>query len=251
VLHQFHYPGWQAKWQGEIIPSRPQGILALATFDVPPGQGALDVRLASTPAQLWGTVISLITSLVVSVVLLARVQLSRPRPWWGTVLLCVCYLLMAVVLVASLVWPNGYVRAVAPVGANLEDAVEVLAYTTDGPSYHPGDTVPVTLYWRALRNLDQNYKTFVHMTDADVTRQPAQHDGDPNAGFTPTTRWLPGEIIPDTHPLALPQDLAPGLYRLWAGMYDYETLRNLQVSSSSEAAVDDRVLLGEIEVVAP
>jgi hypothetical protein len=251
TLHQFHYPGWQAHWQGDTIPSRPEGALALATFELPPGQGALDVRLANTPAQLWGTVISLITSLMLSVALMARFQLSRPKPAWGTMLTCACTLLMAAVLVASLIWPNGYVRAVTPVGANLEDTVEVLAYTTEDASYHPGDTMPVTLYWRALRNLDKNYKTFVHLTDAGMTRQPAQHDGDPNAGFTPTTRWEPGEIVPDTHELVLPEDLAPGVYRLWAGMYDYETLRNLQVLSGPETATAERVLLGEIEVVAP
>ncbi|MGC9333647.1 MAG: hypothetical protein ACP5JJ_05820, partial [Anaerolineae bacterium] len=166
-------------------------------------------------------------------------------------LLSACCLLAAGVLAASLVLPNGHVRAVEPVGANLEDAVELLAYTTDAPAYHPGDTVPVTLYWRALCSLDEDYKVFVHLTDADVTRQLAQHDGDPNAGFTPATRWLSGEIVPDTHQLALPGDLAPGLYRLWAGMYDYGTLRNLQVVSSPSLAVDGRVLLGEIEVLAP
>jgi hypothetical protein len=109
----------------------------------------------------------------------------------------------------------------------------------------------VTLYWRALRGLDKDYKAFVHLTDVEMTRQPAQHDGDPGAGFTPTTRWLPGEIVPDTHVLALPNDLQPGTYRLWAGMYDYETTQNLEVLSSGTTAVDGRVLLGEIEVVGP
>jgi len=127
----------------------------------------------------------------------------------------------------------------------------VLAYTTEASAYRPGDTLPVTLYWRGLCNLEQDYKVFVHLTGADVTHQPAQHDGDPNAGFTPTTRWLPGEIVGDTHYLALPGDLAPGLYRLWAGMYDYGILHNLEVVSSPSIAVDGRVLLGEIEVVAP
>ena len=251
ALHQFHYPGWQAHWQDAVIPSRPEGALALATFDLPPGQGALDVRLASTPAQLWGTVISLLTSLMLSVALVARLQLSRPKAVWRPLLLCAGTLLMAAVLVASLIWPNGYVRAVTPVGANLEDTVEVLAYTTEDSSYHPRDTIAVTVYWRALRDLDKNYKTFVHLTDTGVTRQPAQHDGDPNAGFAPTTRWLPGEIVPDPHELVLPEDLAPGVYRLWAGMYDYETLRNLQVLAAPEAATGERVLLGDVEVVAP
>jgi hypothetical protein len=251
TLHQFHYPSWQAKWQDDVIPSRPEGALGLATFDLPPGQGSLDVRLATTTAQMWGTVTSLITALMLSVTLVAQFQLGRVKPLWGTALLCAWILLLTAVLVASMIWPNGYVRAVMPVRANLEDTVEVLAYSTEDSSYRPGDTMPVTVYWRALRDLDKNYKTFVHLTDADVTRQPAQHDGDPNGGFTPTTRWVPGEIVPDTHALALPEDLAPGLYRLWAGMYDYETLRNLDAVSPPETATADRVLLGEVEVVAP
>jgi hypothetical protein len=251
TLHQFHYPGWQAKWQDDVIPSRPEGAFGLATFDLPPGQGSLDVRLAITTAQMWGTVTSLITALMLSVTLVAQFQLGRVKPLWGTALLCAWILLLTAVLVASMIWPNGYVRAVMPVRANLEDTVEVLAYSTEDSSYRPGDTMPVTVYWRALRDLDKNYKTFVHLTDADVTRQPAQHDGDPNGGFTPTTRWVPGEIVPDTHALALPEDLAPGLYRLWAGMYDYETLRNLDAVSPPETATADRVLLGEVEVVAP
>ena len=127
----------------------------------------------------------------------------------------------------SLALPNGYVRTVTQVNANLEDTAELLSFTTDRDTYRPGDTVSVTLYWRALRAPQQDYKTFVHLTDVDVTRQPAQHDGDPGGGFSPTTRWLPGELVPDTHHLTLPADLAPGRYRLWAGMYEHEPLRNL------------------------
>ena len=154
-------------------------------------------------------------------------------------------------LLAGVLWPNGYVQDLNPVGATLGDVAEVLAYSAADAEYHPGDTIPVTLYWRALRRLDKDYKAFVHLVDAGMTRQPAQHDGDPNAGFSPTTRWLPGEIVPDTHRLALPDDLAPGLYRLWAGMYDYETVQNLEVVSSQATAVDGRILLGEVEVLAP
>ena len=51
--------------------------------------------------------------------------------------------------------------------------------------------------------------------------------------------------------LTLPADLTPGSYLLWAGMYDYETVQNLEVFSSGTSAVDGRVLLGEVEVVAP
>jgi hypothetical protein len=152
--------------------------------------------------------------------------------------------------------PNGVVHPAQQVNANLEDTVELLAFTTSGTSYRPGDTVDVTLYWRALRGLEQGHKTFVHMTDVGVTRQPAQHDGDPGGGFSPTTRWLPGELVPDAHHLLLPTDLTPGRYLLWAGMYEYDTVRNLGIVtvdglSAPETAAGGRVLLGEIEVTAP
>jgi hypothetical protein len=166
-------------------------------------------------------------------------------------LLACSYLLLVVILLGSLLLPNGLDRAVVAINANLDDSVELLAITTPQNSYRPGDTVEVTLYWRALRDLDAGLKSFVHLTDEVLAHQPAQHDGDPGGGFTPTSRWLPGEIVPDTHHLALPAELAPGKYLLWAGMYEYETVRNLTVVSSDAPEADDRLLLGEVEVLAP
>jgi hypothetical protein len=253
TLHQFHYPGWQAEWLGGTVRSRPEGVLALASFDVEAGAGPLAARLGHTPAQLWGSVLSLTTSLLIGIGVIVVAWRSAPqvRVPWGTLVLAACCLALAVALLVSLVLPNGTVQATDQVNANLEASVELLSYTTDRQAYHPGDTVSVTLYWRALRELDQDYKAFVHLTDTDMTRQPAQHDGDPNGGFTPTTRWLPGELVPDTHHLSLPSGLDPGRYRLWAGMYEHETVRNLAVLSSETPTADGRVLLGEIEVRTP
>jgi hypothetical protein len=82
-------------------------------------------------------------------------------------------------------------------------------------------------------------------------RQPSQYDGDPGGRFTPAIRWLPGERVPDTHPRAPPTDLAPGCHLLWAGMYEHDTVYNLTVWSAEAPPTDRRILLGEIEVVAP
>jgi len=253
TLHQFHYPGWQAEWLGDTLRSHPEGVLALASFDLEAGSGPLTARLGHTPAQLWGTLLSLTASLLIGIglVVVARRRDPQVRAPRGTPLLAAFYLALAAALLISLVLPNGTVQATDQVNANLEASVELLAYTTDRQTYRPGDTVSVTLYWRALHELDQDLKAFVHLTDSDMTRQPAQHDGDPNGGFTPTTRWLPGELVPDTHHLSLPAGLEPGRYRLWAGMYEHETVRNLTILSSETPAADGRVLLGEIEVASP
>ena len=260
TLHQFYYPGWQAMWQGDTIAARPKGVLGLATFDLPAGSGPLTLRLALTPAQQWGTLISLVASLAVGVALAAQLQILRsrstrhplPRSEWAlAVVLAVCCLLLAAVLLASLVLPNGYVRATTPVNANLQNLVELQAFSADSTRYRPGDTVAVTLYWIALSELAQDYKTSVQLTDAEVTRQPAQHDDDPGGGFTPTTRWLPGELVPDTHYLTLPNDLSPGRYDIWADMYEFPSIRNLVVLSSDLPNDGKRVLLTRIQVVAP
>ena len=260
TLHQFHYPGWQATWLGETLSSEPVGVLGLATFEPSGGEGRLTARLALTAVQLWGTLISLGAALACAIVLLARLQMfpsetDRPLPMQPGVIkhlsVAVCYLLLAAVLIASLLMPNGYVRDITQTEANLENHVELLGYRAEQRLYQPGDTLQVELFWRSLRAMENDFKSFVHVTDQALTEQVAQHDGDPGAGFSPTTRWVPGEIVPDQHDLVLPADLRPGRYRLWAGMYDYETVRNLVVVEAEVPHVDNRILLGEIEVVAP
>ncbi len=251
VLHQFHYPGWQAEWQGDTISSRPEGDLGLAAFDLPSGSGPLTVRLGFTPAQFWSTLVSILVLVAGGIVCVAQCRTADARFSWRCLLLAGCYLLSAVILIASLLFPNGSVQAADPVNANLQDAVELLAFTADWSDYRPGDAVEVTLYWRTLHSLDQNYKTFIHLTDADVTRQPTQHDGDPGGDFTPTTRWVPGELVPDTHHLTLPADLPPGRYNIWADMYEFPTVRNLTVLSAEAPTDGNRVLLGSIRVVSP
>lgn len=260
TLHQFHYPGWQGTWLGETLSSEPVGVLGLATFEPSGGEGRLTARLALTAVQLWGTLISLGAALACAIVVLARLQLfpsETDRPLLmqpgviQTLLVAACYLLLAAVLIASLLMPNGYVRDVTQTEANLENHVELLGYRAEQRLFQPGDTLHVELFWRSLRAMEIDFKSFVHVTDQALTEQAAQHDGDPGAGFSPTTRWVPGEIVPDRHDLVLPTDLQPGRYRLWAGMYDYGTVRNLVVVEAEVPYVDDRILLGEIEVAAP
>jgi hypothetical protein len=64
-------------------------------------------------------------------------------------------------------------------------------------------------------------------------------------GFTPTTRWQAGEILRDRHTVPLPAGLSPGEYRLVAGLYSVEPLRNL---STSPPTADNRVDLGTLSI---
>lgn len=75
--------------------------------------------------------------------------------------------------------------------------------------------VEVRLLWRALDTQDEDYAVFVHLVSPDGAIV-AQHDAQPPR---PTSEWLPGDFIDDTHRLDLKRHLAPGHYALRAGMY--------------------------------
>ena len=61
--------------------------------------------------------------------------------------------------------------------------------------------------------------------------------------------WLPGEIISDTHALALPATLLPGRYTLRLGLYDPASGERLPISS--ERPITDRALQLATFEVAP
>jgi hypothetical protein len=72
---------------------------------------------------------------------------------------------------------------------------------------------------------------------------------EPQAGFLPTTAWLPDQGIVDRYGLLLPSDLAPGTYDLRVGMYRYSGER-LPLSVSG-VAMGDFLELGRVTVETP
>ncbi len=81
-----------------------------------------------------------------------------------------------------------------------------------------GSTLTVTLVWRAEETPATSYRVFLHLLDAEGNLV-VQSDGVPAGWTRPTTGWLPGEYITDTHTLTIPPAAAPGEYTLQAGMY--------------------------------
>jgi hypothetical protein len=108
-----------------------------------------------------------------------------------------------------------------------------------------GETVSVTLAWRALGAVTSAYKVSVQLLDASGAPV-AQHDGEPADWTRPTTSWLPGEVVLDSHSLAIPADLAPGRYELLATLYDPATLARL--APAGRDAAGEFARLGELAV---
>jgi hypothetical protein len=83
----------------------------------------------------------------------------------------------------------------------------------------PGDTLTVTLVWRAEQETLTSYHVFLHFLGPDGTLV-AQSDGIPAEWSRPTTGWLPGEYVADLRVLIVPPGIPAGDYTILAGLYD-------------------------------
>ena len=74
------------------------------------------------------------------------------------------------------------------------------------------------LHWQAMAPIDRDYTVFVHLLATDGTLL-AQDDAPPGDPFFPTSIWLPGQVVLDSHTVSLsgPHHLLVGLYHLPGG----------------------------------
>ena len=144
-------------------------------------------------------------------------------------------------------WP---MRMSYPVSLG-EGCIDLAGYTVRPTQVRPGSSLQVDLFWRARRVLEHDYTVFVHLLGPynPATGGPlwAQDDAAPLQGGHPTSRWLPGQTVPDRHILNLPAGLPAGTYLIEVGLYDALTGVRLAVDASNE----DRILLEEVQVLAP
>jgi hypothetical protein len=96
----------------------------------------------------------------------------------------------------------------------LGEELELLGYDVtalDSP------IVELTLYWRALREMETDYTVFTHLLAADGALV-GQVDSMPQEGTYPTSVWAAGEVVADRYQIpvapgaALPVSLRVGMY---------------------------------------
>lgn len=130
---------------------------------------------------------------------------------------------------------------------NLDNRIVLEEALITQQSFQPGDSVPVTLYWRALTSIERSYKVFVHLIPEGGTALIAQHDSEPSNGTNPTNTWETGDITIDPHQVTIPQGTAAGTYTVWVGLYTSDG--RLPVTDSGETqARDNSIFIAEIEI---
>ena len=147
-----------------------------------------------------------------------------------------------------------------PVGARLGDEVALVGYDDHRPedqanqiALAPGGELRLTLLWRALQPMEDNYTVFVHILGAVRNEERGnylwgQRDAVPGNGDLPTTGWSPGEEIIDQYTVKLDDDAPAGEYQIEVGMYERTSGRRLPVTTAEGPQEGDRILLSGIVV---
>jgi 4-amino-4-deoxy-L-arabinose transferase-like glycosyltransferase len=100
--------------------------------------------------------------------------------------------------------------------------IESTAATRAWPTLRPFESLPLTVYWEALKPMDTHYSVFVHLLGRG-RHVIGQVNTYPGLGLWPTTHLQPGDVVADTYwvPVAA-EAAAPTLVRVHVGLYRYE-----------------------------
>jgi hypothetical protein len=127
--------------------------------------------------------------------------------------------------------------------ARFGDALRLLGYDLRVGA----DAVDVTLHWRALRRMEQSYKFFVHLYDAESRELVAQRDTVPYDWQYPTVWWEVDEVVSDELSIPL-DDVQANTYDLAVGVYDPETKDRLVFRGDGASVTPETLVLQEVTV---
>ena len=117
------------------------------------------------------------------------------------------------------VWRGDRVMEEPPIdrrmNAQLGDAIELTGYQLD----RTGEAIKLTLIWRSLKTIDEDYTVFTHVLDQ-TGQLIGGKDNPPVNGTYPTSHWMPGEYVTDEY--VIPVNPPEG-FAIEVGLYDPET----------------------------
>ena len=280
-LYTFYFPGWRATVDGqevEIEVAHPEGFI---TLRVPAGPHEVWVRFEDTPPRTAGWIVSAVglVALVVALALIRNPVYSRAQSaspcthgrcthgrnypvWLGG------GLLLFVILKSGLIDPHdNWMRYTSPPGqawvAQYEQRatfapiggeagggqIELLGYDLPRQRVRSGDTFSVLLYWHALRPVDTNYQSFVHLArPLHVLWGQEDHL---NPGDLPTTRWPLGKYVRDEYEIRILPGTPPGEYVLNVGLYSMAEGYRLQRYDERGQPAGDSLPLASVQVERP
>ena len=137
-----------------------------------------------------------------------------------------------------------------PLEVNFADRIRLLGYDLPQSQAPFGESLPVTLYWQAIRPAETNFIMAVRLFDANG-QVVWGRDRLPRETYT-TLFWAPDEIVADTLVIPIEPDMPPGQYTLSINWYFpvQQAAVSLPLVENGAPIEASSVTLGPIEVTA-
>ncbi|PJF40482.1 MAG: DUF2142 domain-containing protein [Chloroflexi bacterium] len=139
-----------------------------------------------------------------------------------------------------------------PISVIFDNQIELLGYQLSDLSPKPGETTELTLYWRGLKDIADDYVVFVHIIEPQTNTIYAGSDAQPAQWTAPTSEWELGDVVEDTHSLEVRADAVPGIYELEIGLYLPQpdgTFPRLRVVTQDGGQANDFTYLSRIRIL--
>jgi 4-amino-4-deoxy-L-arabinose transferase-like glycosyltransferase len=134
-----------------------------------------------------------------------------------------------------------------PLETTWQGGVGLSGYALVPGRVEPGEEVQVTLYWQATRQVDEDYRSFVHLVDVEGKTWVGA-DRTPVAEVYPTSAWTLEQTLPGTFHLTVPSLSPWGRYRFEVGLENPSVGGRVELAGGVEGAEENRVLLGALKV---
>jgi hypothetical protein len=246
----FMFAGWQASIDGmpvPIQPSEPEGFITIA---VPAGEHTVRVWLGTTPARTLATLISL--SGLAALGLIARwlprhSAAERPaesvaKGYWPSFVGLAVFVVVAIAgNKLGLFQPRSSGLIAIPaeyrVHSYLQGGIDLIGFDLPVTALEPGQSLPLTLYWKAREPVPGNYQVFVHLTT--IPEHTWGQSDKLNPGDYPTSRWPLDRYVRDLHSFTIPLGTPPGEYTLRVGLWNFTTgVRQLVLAADGQILGD-------------
>lgn len=135
-------------------------------------------------------------------------------------------------------------------GANMEDKVEIVAATVQPAPVSPSEPSKVTLFFKVLDTIPEDYTIFIHVEDVDGRVERMNIDHRPAGGQYPTTQWKKGETVRDEFFIYAPTGVQLRGLNVWGGFWEPRTDSRLRLKNVDQVRNDgnNRILFAQVPV---
>lgn len=115
----------------------------------------------------------------------------------------------------------------------------------------PGDRLEVPITWHSAAESSHDYTQFLHFVHEETGLQWG-HDQPPLGNRLPMRLWYAGMLDTETWLLTVPDDVPPGEYAVYSGLYSLRDMQRLSTKDADGIAfADARAPLGSVRIDVP